>query len=133
MEYRIMADKPFQEIETQTLQALQCQGFIVRRTFSLNSATAETSDDARPGLSVLMLYGDGLARQPLGVLSLYGQAGQIVLKAMLSSPTPDTEAELVAALTLTGLDFCVHTGRGAGCIGPEIARTDEDIRRDLPR
>ena len=86
----------------------------MQRTFSLDSATAGAGDDQYPGFSVLMLYAERARQQPLGLLTLYGQqAGQMVLKATLRLPAQDTEAELVVALSRSGLDFCVHADRRA--------------------
>jgi hypothetical protein len=128
MEYLILADRPFREIEAQTIRALQGQGFAVQRTFSLDSATVGASDEQHPGFSVLMLYAGSAIQQPLGLLTIYGNAGQMVLKAMLKSSAQETEAELVAALSLGGLDFCVHAAGGLNCIEPDgqvLARNDD--------
>ena len=118
MEYVIAADRPFQEMEAQTIRALQPHGFEVQRTFSLDSATTGAGSGTHPGFSVLMLYAKKPPRQPLGVLTLYGQAGQTVLKATFESPDQDTEAELVVALILAGLDSYVHTAGRLDCIDP---------------
>jgi len=120
MEYLIAADRPFQEIEARTIRALQSQGFTVQRTFSLDSVTAVAGNGQHPGFSVLMLYAERARQQPLGLLTLYGQqAGQMVLTATLRSPAQDTEAELVVALSRSGLDFCVHAAGGLNCIEPD--------------
>jgi len=118
MEYLISADGPFHQIEDQTIKALHGQGFVVQRTFSLDSATAGVNGSRQPGFSVLMLYADSDLERPLGALTLHGQAGQVLLRAMLGSSAPDTEAELVVALILAKLDFCVNTAGGLGCIEP---------------
>lgn len=125
MEYVITADRPFQQIEAQTIDALEQGGFLVHRTFSLGSV--ETASDGgklqSPGYTVLMLYRSTPQPHPLGLVTLYERCGQTVLEALLTSyaasevqghsGAQDVEAELAVALSLGGLDFCVHVpGRG---------------------
>lgn len=125
MEYVIAADRPFQQIEAQTIDALEQGGFLVYRTFSLGSV-GTAGDSGRlqsPGYTVLMLYRSGPQPHPLGLVTLYERCGQTVLEALLPSyaaseaqgrsGAQDVEAELAVALSLGGLDFCVHLpGRG---------------------
>jgi hypothetical protein len=125
MEYVITADRPFQQIEAQTIHALEQGGFLVHRTFSLGSV--ETADDGgklqSPGYTVLMLYRSTPQPHPLGLVTIYERCGQTVLEALLTSYAAsevqghlwaqDVEAELAVALSLGGIDFCVHVpGRG---------------------
>jgi hypothetical protein len=131
MRYVITADRPFGEIEAQTIAVLEQQGFVVRRTFSLESATRSSSDGActSPGYSVLMLYASGFLREPLGLVTLYEQGGQTVLHSLLTLPAGgDVEAEMVAALAQSGLDFCVKARDGEICIQPR-----EDAMKDQSR
>jgi hypothetical protein len=113
MEYLITADRPFEEIEARTIDALERGGFVVRRTFSLHSATAaaEGGTDGDPGYSVLMLYASGARQQPLGLVTVYERGDRIAVQPVLTSPGPgsqDVHAELVAALALGGLHLCVE-------------------------
>lgn len=131
MRYVITADRPFGEIEAQTIAVLEQQGFVVRRTFSLQSATRSSGDGlcASPGYSVLMLYGSGYLREPLGLVTLYEQGGQMMIHSLFTLPAGgDVEAEMVAALTQSGLDFCVKARDGETCIQPR-----EDVLRDQGR
>jgi YHS domain-containing protein len=130
MEYVITADRPFQEIESQTIDALEQRGFVVQRTFSLGSAMAEGVGGNQPdaGYTVLMLYRPGPRLQPIGLVTLYGRSGKTVLKSLLTEPTTseawqlsgmeDVEAELAVALSVGGLDFCVHADGREDCIDP---------------
>jgi hypothetical protein len=78
-----------------------------------------------------MLYKPGAQLCPVGQVILYERSGQMVLKSLLSSPaaneangvsgTADVEAELAVALSLAGLDFCVHAAGGQDCIDPDRA------------
>jgi YHS domain-containing protein len=122
MEYVIMANRPFEEIEARTMDALKRQGFVVQRTFSLGSATGADKDSAKaltgavrnPGYSVLLLYSTGARRQPLGLVTLYERQGKTVINSLPTSPVvggsqslpgnKDVEAELTVALALGGLD-----------------------------
>lgn len=141
MEYVITTDQPFEEIEAVTVEALERQGWVVQRTFSLSSAVGAGGRDSgsskgtagNPGYSVLMLYGLGVRRRPLGLITLYQRGGQTVIRAL---PTPvenrrplsvdahdsitdqdaDANAELVAALVLSGMEFCVDVADGQNCI-----------------
>lgn len=139
MEYVITVDRPFEEIEALTTAALEQQGLVVQRTFSLRSAlVAERGNTGTlrgsgsgPGYSVLMLYATGTPRRPLGLLTLYERGRQIVINPILTpldngqpaSPVEkgkaasgDADAELVATLVLSGLEFCVKVARGEECI-----------------
>jgi hypothetical protein len=130
MEYVITADRPFHEIEAQTTGALEQRGFVVQCTFSLASIVTAGLDgnSGGPGYTVLLLYKPGVQLCPVGQVILYEQRGQRVLKSMLRSPaangaggtsgTADVEAELAVALSLAGLDFCVHAAGGTDCIDP---------------
>ena len=130
MEYVITASGPFAEIEEQVIRALEQQGFVVQRTFSLHSASGGGSSPAegKPGYSVLMLYAPDASCPPLGLLTLYEREGQTVVQTApaapptgQSPPPGDAEAELVAALMMGGLELC-------GCHGGQCrpARLKED-------
>ncbi len=121
MEYMLAADQPFQEIESQTVSALERGGFVVRRTFSLGSATGAGRDrnPGNPDYAVLMLYASGDQLRFLGLVTLHEREGRIVLRSLPGSPSRDGEADLVAALTLGDLDFCVQAMSGKACIEPE--------------
>ena len=128
MEYVIAAGRPFQQTEAQTIDALEQGGFLVHRTFSLGSV--ETAGDSgrlqSPGYTVLMLYRAGPQPHPLGLVTLYERSGQTVLEALLPSyaaseaqghsGAQDIEAELAVALSLGGLDFCVHLPGRENCL-----------------
>jgi hypothetical protein len=148
MEYVIRANRTFEEIEAQTIDALERHGFGVQRTFSLRSATRSgaglTSGD--PAYTVLMLYSSAPPGRPLGLVLLYQRAGCTVLRSMLaSSAVPHAEAlsegddvgaDLVAALVGGGLDFCVdaavhdaavHDGvESSNCIDAKRAVEEEE-------
>ncbi len=132
MEYLINSDGPFHEIEARTLEALQQAGFLVQCTFRFAPAPIDgdggNHGDGRqyPGYSVLMLHRSGSPPSPVGLVTLYELGGQVVLKSLLASPATgetwqpcdiqDVEAELAVALSLGGLDFCVHAAGGSDCI-----------------
>jgi hypothetical protein len=130
MEYVVTANRPFEVIEAQTVDALERQGFLVRCTFSLRSAAGLESGglDGSPGYTVLMLYQSADERQPLALVTLYEGQGRMVIESLLAPPTSrgphypsqtvDVEAEVAAALSLGGVDFCVGVVRGAGCVDP---------------
>ena len=125
-----MGNRPFEEIEAQTIGVLKRQGFVVQRTFSLSSAmgAGRNSTDGNPGYSVLLLYAAGTRRQPLGLVTLYEWQGRTVIHSLLtplvegSRPSPadeDVEAELAAALTFLRLDFTVGPDGQAKPISPK--------------
>jgi hypothetical protein len=128
MEYLINNDGPFHEIEARTIEALQQAGFLVQRTFRFAPAAFDGDGDSRqvPGYTVLMLHRSGPPQSLLGLVTLYGLGGEVVLKSLLASPATgetwqpydiqDVEAELAVALSLGGLDFCVHAAGGSDCI-----------------
>jgi hypothetical protein len=130
MQYVVRADRPFEEIETRAIGALEHRGFVVQRTFSLRSAMrSETGSDSEgPGYSVLLLHAATAQHRPLGLVILYEREGQTVIKTVLRTPagdqspsasaSTDTSAELVAALVRGGLEFCVDTADGQACIDP---------------
>lgn len=143
MEYVITADRPFQEIESQTIDALEQRGFVVQRTFSLGSAMADRDRGNQPdaGYTVLMLYRPGPQPHPLGLVTLYGQSGKTVLKSLLTetitskagqpSGMEDVEAELAVALSVGGLDFCVQTDGREDCIHPgQMAEGAAELLQD---
>ena len=110
MEYLIQNAQPFEEVEAQAIGALQQEGFVVQRTFSLRSATASDrgAAEANPGYSVLMLYESGEPQQLLGLVTLYERAGQTVIQPQLMAARfRDAEAEILVALGQGGLDLCV--------------------------
>ena len=153
MEYVITANRTFEEIEALTTDALEKQGLVVQRTFSLRSAvgTAEGSTStpkrtgSSPGYSVLMLYASGTRKRPLGLLTLYERGRRTVINPVLTpvengrpaSPigkgqsTPsDADAELIAALVLSGLEYCVEVSKGEECISPgALGEEDASSRR----
>ena len=128
MEYVIRANRAFEEIEAQTIDALERHGFGVQRTFSLRSATRADVGLAGgdPAYTVLMLYSSAPPGRPLGLVLLYQRAGCTVLRSMLASPgspgagapadVGDAGAELVAALVGGGLDFCVDAAFDGGVV-----------------
>ena len=131
MQYLITAERSFGEIEAQTIAVLEQLGFVVQRTFSLESATRSSGGGlyASPGYSVLMLYESGYLREPLGLVTLYEQDGQTVIHPLFTLPAGgDVEAEMVAALGQSGVDFCVKARDGETCLQPH-----EDAKRDQSR
>jgi hypothetical protein len=148
MEYVITTGRPFDETEALIVDALEQQGLVVQRTFSLRTAvvagagSAEDSAatrhsearDHRPRYSVLMLYASGVQSRPHGLLALYEREDRMVINPM---PTPeagartsfpgaadyaaDADASLVAALLRSGLEFCLHLGEGERCIDSKEA------------
>ena len=131
MRYLITGERSFGEIEAQTIAVLEQQGFVVQRTFSLESATRSSVGGlyASPGYSVLMLYASDYLREPLGLVTLYEQGGQTVIHSLFTLPAGgDVEAEMAAALAQSGLDFCVKATNGETCIQPR-----EDAMRDQSR
>lgn len=122
MEYMVTSDRPYRDIETQIIEALEQRGLGVQCTFSLGSATALRTGqpEGNPGFSVLLLYMPDAQRQPLGLVTLYEREGQLVIHpALTSQAREDIGAELVAALALAGLDFCVSTLNRGNCIDPK--------------
>lgn len=72
-----------------------------------------------------MIYGTGASQQSQGLLTIYQRGGRTVINPVLSSPADaDLDAELVAALTLGGLEFCVDVTGTEKCINPRL--TDEE-------
>ena len=125
MEYVITTERPFPEIEILAVGALERHGFVVRRTFSLHSATRAARANGSPGYSVFMIYGTGASQQSQGLLTIYQRGGHTVINPVLSSPADaDLDAELVAAFTLSGLEFCVDVTGTEKCINPRL--TDEE-------
>lgn len=143
MQYVITANRPFEETEALITDALEQQGLVVQRTFSLHSVVGAAGESAgnpqgtgnSPGYSVLMLYASGNPRRPLGLLTLYERGRRTIIDPVLTpvengrpassigvgKPTPadaDTDADLVAALVLSGLEFCVEVARDEECIEP---------------
>lgn len=156
MEYVITADRSFEEIEALTADALEKQGLVVQRTFSLRSAVGAAGGSTRtlqgtgssPGYSVLMIYASGTPKRPLGLLTLYERGERTVISPVLtpvsdgriSSPTgegkpssADADAGLIAALVLTGLEFCVEVTRGKECISPEALGEEDASSERLVR
>ena len=145
MEYLVTANRPFEEIEALTMGALERQGLVVQRTFSLRSAVGTAGGNASalegagsgPGYSVLMLYAAGTPRRPLGLVTLYERGPWTVIYPVLTPldngrpPSPldsgratsaDLDAELVAALALSGLEFCAQVARAEECIDTGASR-----------
>ena len=122
MEYMITANRPFAEIEAETVAALERRGVVVRRTFSLRVATGVASSDSggTPGYSILMLYAPSGQPHPLGLVTLYERGGRTVIKPVLTSlASQDANAELVTALIMGGLDFCMVSTGGRKCLNEE--------------
>jgi hypothetical protein len=138
MEYVVTTEQTFEGVESRMIDALQQQGMVVHRTFSLRSAVgASKSDDTvvtvshggagpdtGPGYSVLMLYLSDARNYLLGLVILYQQHRRTIIRfipalpaedstdldtasAPAARPLADVDAELVTALALSGLDFCV--------------------------
>lgn len=145
MEYLVTANRPFEEIEALTITALERQGLVVQRTFSLRSALGAAGGNAgtlkgtgsSPGYSVLMLYASGTPRRPLGLITLYERGRRTVINPVLTplengrpaSPmdsrktaSADLHAKLVAALELSGLEFCAQVAKGEECIDTGASR-----------
>ena len=141
MEYVITANRPFEETEALITRALEQQGLVVQRTFSLQSAVGAAGGNTNilegtgdsPGYSVLMLYGPGTPKRPLGLLTLYERGRRTVINPVLTavesdqpissvregqSAPADSDAKLVAALVLSGLEYCVEVSKGEACISP---------------
>jgi YHS domain-containing protein len=145
MEYVITTDRAFDQIEALTIDALEQQGLIVQRTFSLRSAidagggntdsvTSRQHSEAagsKPGYSVLMLYAVGDPGRPLGLVTLYERGGRTVINPVLTPPAyeqsssagseeaaVDADAKLLVSLVLSGLDYCVDVAAGQQCIDP---------------
>jgi YHS domain-containing protein len=118
MEYVIKGRQAFEEVEAQAIRALQQEGYVVQRTFSLRSATSSGRDPAAasPGYSVLLLYALGEPKQVLGLVTLYERAGQIVIQPQLApTGSRDAEAQILAALGQGGLEVCVEATGGGRC------------------
>jgi YHS domain-containing protein len=129
MEYVITSRQPFEEVETQAIDALQREGFSVQRTFSLRSATASGTGPAEAslGYSVLLLYAPGEPRQVLGLVTLYERAGQTVIQPQLTpTGSRDAEAEILAALGQGGLEVCVEAAGGRRCSGSRATPGEGD-------
>jgi YHS domain-containing protein len=130
MEYVVTSGRPFEEVEELTVAALERQGIVVQRTFSLRSAvegSIPTTEGAgrNPGYSVLMLHTSGIQRHPLGLLTVYQRGERTVIHPVLAAPAgEDMDADLVMALVLSGLEFCVDVAGTPDCIDPN--RTGED-------
>lgn len=141
MEYVITTERSFEEIETQTQRALEKQGYVVRRTFSLHSAVGTVGRDTEtfagpgesPGYSVLMLYASDGTKRPLGVITFYERKGRTVINPVFTpaeigrpaSPvgkdeaaSVDVDAEFAVALMQSGLEYCVKVSQGEECIAP---------------
>ncbi len=136
MEYVVTTNRPFQAVEAQAIGALERHGFLVQRTFSLHSAARPEREGigGNPGYSVLMLYGHGEQYQPLALVTLYEWQGQTVIESLspslmarqqLALDPMDVEAELAAALSLGGLEFCVKAAGGTDCVGLVLAEDGE--------
>lgn len=119
MEYEITAERPFREIEAQTIDALERVGFVVQCTFRLVPAGGDVGNEEL-GYSVLMLYSSGTQSHSLGQVTLHERGKKLVLGSHPASPTQDLEADLVVALSLGGFEFCVSTSGGEACIDPGI-------------
>lgn len=129
MEYVITSRQPFEEVEAQAIGALQQEGFVVQRTFSLRSVTASGKDaaEAGPGYSVLLLYAPGEPGHVLGLITLYERAGQTVIQPQLMpTGSHDAEAEIVAALGQGGLEVCVEAMGGLRCTGAQSRPGEEE-------
>jgi hypothetical protein len=125
MKYVITTERPFPEIEILAIGALERLGIVVKRTFSLHSATRTESASRNPGYSVFMIYGTGASQQSRGLLTIYQRGGRTVINPVLTSQADvDLDADLVAALTVSGLEFCVDVTGNEKCINLRL--TDEE-------
>lgn len=133
MEYVVTSGRCFEEVEALTVAALERQGVVVQRTFSLHSAVegstpAIEGTGSNPGYSVLMLHTSGVQRRPLGLLTLYQRGERTVIRPVLAQPMgEDMDADLVMALVLSGLEFCVDVAGAQDCIDPTGAVEDETV------
>ncbi len=133
MEYVVTSGRPFEEVEALTVAALERQGMEVQRTFSLHSAVegrtpATEGAGSNLGYSVLMLHSSGVQRQPLGLLTLYQRGERTVIHPVLALPAgEDVDADLVMALVLSGLEFCVDVEGTQDCIDPNRVTEDGAI------
>jgi hypothetical protein len=131
MDYVITSDQPFDQIESQAIEALEHQGFRVQRTFSLRSAARATEDSGgSPGYSVLLLHAAGPQRQPMGSLHLLEQGERFVLRPDLTvADGADTYAAAIAALVSAGLNICVEASRLETCteLGQAIGRQPQEL------
>jgi hypothetical protein len=129
MVYVIRADRPFQQIEAQTIEALERRGFEVRCTFRLAPIRGNGGGEAL-GYSVFLLYESGAPSRPLGRVTLQERGRDVVLATLPASQTQDFEADLVVALSLGDLDFCVSSSNGGAradaLIGPENPKRDRN-------
>ncbi|MGD2205962.1 MAG: YHS domain-containing protein [Anaerolineae bacterium] len=122
MEYVITTEQPFEQIESRIVAALEQHGFAVQRTFSLRSATGSVSANENPEYSVFMIYGSHARQQPVGLITLYQRGGRTVIRPVLTpSADADMDAELVAVLVLSGLEFCVDVVGSEACIDSDHA------------
>jgi hypothetical protein len=128
MVYVIRADWPFQEIEAQIIEALERREFVVRCTFRLAPVSGHGGGEAR-GYSVIQLYESGTPLRPLGQVTLQERGRDVVLASLPASPTQDFEADLVVALSLGGLDFCVSYSDGEACVDASIGSGNPDRDR----
>lgn len=154
MEYVITGNRPFEETEALITAALEQQGLAVQRTFSLRSAVGAAREKASttdltgggPGYSILMLYALGSPKRPLSLLTLYQRGRHTVINPILTptedvrpssstveaqSASVDADADLVAALVLSGLEFCVEVSRGKPCIEPGASGEQEAFAGNL--
>jgi YHS domain-containing protein len=137
MEYVVTSGHPFEEVESLTAAALERQGIVVQRTFSLHSAVqgstpAIEGTAGNPGYSVLMLYTSGVQRRSLGLLTLYQRGERTVIRPVLAQPMgEDMDADLVAALVLGGIELCAEVAGSRDCVGrTEVAEDEAVLLRD---
>jgi hypothetical protein len=139
MEYLLRSGGSFEQLEARIIEVLGRQGFMVRRSFSLHSATRGElgltfeEGGGPPGFSVLWLYASGARRQSLALVTLYERHGRTIFQVIPAStdrslsavPEPaDLEAELTAALVLDGLEVCRGLDGSRGCV--DAARVLDD-------
>ena len=132
MEYVITSERPFEEIEALTRDALERHGFSVQGTFNLQSATGLAGVQEQPGYSVYLLGRCDADRQPLGMLVLYRRGAQTVIQPMVSpAGDADLAAELVGTLVVGDLEMCIGAAGSEKCI--DVKQAEEGMRSDGER
>lgn len=78
----IEGDLPFEEVEAQAVAALERQGYVAQRTFSLRSAIRGFPELSNSGadFTVLLLYHSGPRYQQAGMLTLHELQRQTVIR-----------------------------------------------------
>jgi hypothetical protein len=113
MNYVFSSNQPFDQIESQAIEALEQQGFSVQRTFSLRSAAGTAEDSgSSPGYSVLLLHSAGHQRQPMGSVHLLEQGEQFVIRPDLTlADSDDRYAAVIEALVSAVLNISAEASK----------------------